>query len=132
MGEPAERGLFPNRSFDNKHKLFGPEKTLKLYENSIHVCAYVTWTALFSKIELPDKKRKEKKKKKGGREIALGEGNQKKKKRAVAADKSVRDRRVTSGLLPAVPQSRLRVRDQLTVTSCTKTAGRAEGGGLNT
>lgn len=81
MGEPAERGLFPNRSFDNKHKLFGPQKTLKLYENSIHVCVHVTWTALFSKIELPDKKKEEKEKKKGGREIALGGGEPKKKKK---------------------------------------------------
>lgn len=78
------------------------------------------------------KERKGKEKEKRRQRNCSWGGEPKKKKRAVAADKSVRDRRVTSGLLPAVPQSRLRVRDQLTVTSCTKTAGRAEGGGLNT
>lgn len=78
------------------------------------------------------KKERKGKEKEKRRQRNCSWGGEPKKKRAVAADKSVRDRRVTSGLLPAVPQSRLRVRDQLTVTSCTKTAGRAEGGGLNT
>lgn len=56
LGAAAQEGLFPNQSFDNKHKLFGPQRAVNVSagKECIHICVDLNpLTPLFKKQKSP-------------------------------------------------------------------------------